>query len=351
MRVKMCRTLKILVIGGTGFIGPHVVRELSRQGHQIAVLHRGGKNTDLPKGVETFLGDRAALSQKPAIRRFAPEIVIDMILSSGPQAQALMETFRGVAKRVVAISSMDVYRAMGLVHGTESGALQPLPLTETSELRSTPHPYSPEALKVVKQIFDWADDAYDKIPVERAVLSDPQLPGIVLRLPAVYGPGDPLHRFFPYLKRMDDGRRKILFWDELAAWRWSRGYVGNVAVAVALAATADAASGQIYNLCEEPALSELEWAKRIAAAVGWKGDFVLLPRERTPPHLLLLRRADQHWVASSRKIRDQLGYREPVPLDEAVRLTVDWERSHPPQNIDPRQFDYAAEDAALAAAS
>jgi nucleoside-diphosphate-sugar epimerase len=339
--------MKILVIGGTGFIGPHVVRELSRQGHQIAVQHRGGRTAELPEGVQTLLGDRNTLPQISAIRRFAPEIVIDMILSSGPQAQALRETFRGVAKRVVAISSMDVYRAMGLVHGAETGPLQPLPLTETSELRSTPHPYSPEALKMMRRTFDWADDDYDKIPVERAVLSDPQLPGTVLRLPAVHGPGDPLHRFFPYLKRMDDRRPKIIFWDDLAAWRWSRGYVENVAAAIALAATADAAAGQIYNVCEEPALSELEWAKKIAAVAGWHGEFVLLPRERTPQHLLLLRRADQHWVASSQKIREQLGYRDPVPIDTALRLTVEWERAHPPQ-IDLRQFDYAAEDAALA---
>ncbi|HJS99179.1 MAG TPA: NAD-dependent epimerase/dehydratase family protein [Terriglobales bacterium] len=339
--------MNILLIGGTGFIGLPVVRELSRQGQDVAILHRGSRTIDLPKGVETILGNRNTLSQNSAVRRFAPEIVIDMILSSAPQAQALMDTFRGVAKRVLAISSMDVYRAMGLVHGTESGPLQPLPLTETSELRSTPHPYSPESLKMMRKIFDWADDAYDKIPVERVVLSDPQLPGTVLRLPAVHGPGDPLHRFFPYLKRMDDRRPKIIFWDELAAWRWSRGYVENVAAAIALAATSEAASGQIYNVCEEPALSELEWANQIASVVSWKGDFVLLPRERTPQHLLLLRRADQHWVASSQKIRKQLGFRDPVPLDRAVQLTVEWERDHPPQ-IDPRQFDYAAEDAALA---
>ena len=42
------------------------------------------------------------------------------------------------------------------------------------------------------------------------MLSDPELPGTVLRLPAVYGPEDRQHRTFEYLKRMDDGRRAIL---------------------------------------------------------------------------------------------------------------------------------------------
>jgi hypothetical protein len=53
-------------------------------------------------------------------------------------------------------------------------------------------------------------------------------------------------------------------------------------------------------------------------------------------------------VASSTRIREELGYREPVALDEALRKTIEWERTHPP-TIDPAQFDYAAEDAALSA--
>ena len=52
-------------------------------------------------------------------------------------------------------------------------------------------------MKLLQQVFGWVDDAYDKIPVERAVLGNPALPGIVLRLPMVYGPGDRLHRFTP----------------------------------------------------------------------------------------------------------------------------------------------------------
>ena len=52
--------------------------------------------------------------------------------------------------------------------------------------------------------------------------------------------------------------------------------------------------------------------------------------------------------ASSKRIRDELGYSEPVAPEEALRRTIEWERTHPPP-IDPAKFDYAAEDAALSA--
>jgi dTDP-D-glucose 4,6-dehydratase len=64
--------------------------------------------------------------------------------------------------------------------------------------------------------------------------------------------------------------------------------------------------------------------------------------------LILPGNTRQQWVASSARIRAELGYREPVALDEALRRTIEWERTHPP-TIDPAQFDYAAEDAALSA--
>jgi nucleoside-diphosphate-sugar epimerase len=104
--------------------------------------------------------------------------------------------------------------------------------------------------------------------VEEAVMDDPAIPGTVLRLPMVYGPGDPLHRFFPLLKRFADGRSFILLADDLAAWRGPRGYVENVAHAIALAATSDQAAGRIYNVCEEPTLSELADEDRAPAEVA-----------------------------------------------------------------------------------
>jgi hypothetical protein len=39
-----------------------------------------------------------------------------------------MEVFRGIAGRVVVASSIDVYRACGVLHGSEEGPLEPVPL-------------------------------------------------------------------------------------------------------------------------------------------------------------------------------------------------------------------------------
>src|SRR6266849_9742050 len=130
-----------------------------------------------------------------------------------------------------------MYRAIAVSQGTESGPLQEVPLTEESELRRSLHPYPPESMQLMRKIFPWLTDDYDKIPAERAVMNDRELPGTVLRLPMVYGPGDPLHRFHPIVKRVDDGRRHIILAETLAAWRSPRGYVENVAAAIVLAAT------------------------------------------------------------------------------------------------------------------
>ena len=273
--------MTILVIGGTGFIGSHLVRELSQMGHSVSVFHRGSTQARWPS--KSILGERRDLA---AIRPKA-DVVIDLILSSGAQAEALMEAFRGVAGRVVVASSIDVYRACGMLHGSEEGPLEPVPLTEDSPLRTKLQTYPPAQLKMLQKLFGWIDDEYDKIPVERTILSDPELPGTVLRLPMIYGPGDHLSRFHPVLKRIDDGRRRILFEEGWAAWRSPRGYVENVAAALALAAVSERAAGRVYNVAETPAFSELDWAGKIAAATGWDGEFIILPKERTPPHLVL----------------------------------------------------------------
>jgi nucleoside-diphosphate-sugar epimerase len=80
----------------------------------------------------------------------------------------------------------------------------------------------------------------------------------------------------------------------------------------------------------------------------WAGEFVVLPTERTPRHLLKPGNAAQHWTASSTRIRQELGYEESVTIDESIRRTIRWERENPAAAALLAQFDYAAEDAAVA---
>jgi nucleoside-diphosphate-sugar epimerase len=346
MRSGTNEGMRILIIGGSGtFIGARLVDELASLGYDVAVFSRVAPRTH---DVRHIAGDRRSLADfSGALRAVAPDVVVDAILSSEPQVRDVQTVFRGVASRFVALSSMDVYRACGVLHRLEEGPLEPLPLTESSPVRTKLQTYPPAQIAKLQQIFGWLDEQYDKIPVERAVLSDKDLRGTVLRLPMVYGPGDKLHRFFATLKRITDHRPAIVMTEEFSAWRGTKGYVDEVAAAVARAVLSDASAGHIYNVGEADTLSELEWARMVAGATGWRGEFVLVPDDRAPAHLRLPANWLQHWVADTSRIRSELGYRERVRREEAVRRTVEWELANPPAEIDPRQFDYAAEDAML----
>jgi nucleoside-diphosphate-sugar epimerase len=339
--------MRVLIIGGTGFIGSRVAAVLIEGGHDVTVFHRG--RAKAPPGSRAVVGDRLRLKEHgDALRAATPDVVVDVVLSSLRQASELTATFRGHAGRLVAVSSMDVYRACAVTHRLEVGPLEPLPLREeTSALRTKWQTYPPEQVRMLQQVFGWLDEEYDKIPVEREVLRHDDLPGTVLRLPMVYGPGDPLRRFLPVVKRIADRRRVILFSEAMAEWRASKGYVEDVAAAVALAAVSEAASGRIYNVGEQDALTEIEWARRIARVMGWDGEFKRLPDGRLPGHLRAPGDTAQHWVADTSRIRQDLGFRESVGRDEAVRRTVEWERHTPPSGFVPHQFDYEAEDRAL----
>jgi nucleoside-diphosphate-sugar epimerase len=115
--------MRILLIGGNGFIGRFAVAALKQQGHALAVFHRG--TTAVPAGVDEIRGDRNQLNASAQeLKRFAPDVVIDLVISSAPQAEELMNIFRGTTRRVVMLSSIDVYRAVGIFarHGEWAAA-------------------------------------------------------------------------------------------------------------------------------------------------------------------------------------------------------------------------------------
>jgi len=340
--------MRILAIGGNGFIGRFVTALLVEAGHEVVVFHRGSTPVD-SAGARELIGRHQDLPLFGAdIARLAPDVVIDFILGSGRQAETLLAALGGRAGRLVVLSSQDVYRATGVLHQLEPGEPDPVPLAEDAPLRTRLYPYPPPVLEALRGVFGWVEADYDKIPVERAVLEQTAIPPVVLRLPMVYGPGDPLHRLFPILKRIDDGRRLILLDERMAAWRATRGYVENVATAIASAVVAPAARG-IYNLGETIA-SELEWTRWVAAAAGFTGEVRVIPAADSPAHLHPPGNTAQDWVTDSSRFRRELAFAPPAPLDLALERTVAWERAHPPAGIDAAQFDYAAENRAAARA-
>jgi nucleoside-diphosphate-sugar epimerase len=179
-------------------------------------------------------------------------------------------------------------------------------------------------------------------------MNDVDLPATVLRLPATYGAGDPQHRLFGYLKRMDDGRPFIMLEENQARGRWTRGYVENMAEAIVLATTDERAANGIYNVGEREALTEADWVRAIGQAAGWNGEVITVPKDFIPSHLATVTNYEHHLFTDTSRIRAEIGFDERISHEEGLRRTIEWERSNPPATVFPAQVEYAAEDAALA---
>ena len=341
--------MNILVIGGTNFIGPYVVQLLIGQGHQVTVFHRGKTQANLPSSVHCLYGDRAQLHHyREGFYKLAPEVVLDMIAYTQADAQAAVDLFKGYARRMVVISSQDVYRARDIIWKVETGILDPTPLTEESPLRSHLYPY-----RNLPEVRGKLPADYDKILVEQVYQSEPELPATVLRLPMVYGPGDYQHRFQAYLRRMDDLRPAIVLETSMANWRGCYGYVENVAHGIGLAMTNEQAAGQTYNIAEPESISEAELIRMIGRQVNWKGRVVSVPASQMPTSWQTRSNTQQHWSSDSTRIRQELGFAEMVSREEALKRTIDWERTEPLSSVvhNPNLLDYASEDEVLASLS
>ncbi len=274
-----------LVIGGTRFIGPRVVAALDTAGWQVTVAHRGEHRTPLPPGVRELTDPSFGMPVTQYDSRttsLEPDIVLLMMAMGAADAEAAMQAFEGHAGRIVAVSSGDVYRAYGRLQSTEPGPIEAMPLSEDSPLRESLFPY-----RAIAESTDQLEYWYDKLLVERAVMASATLPGTVLRLPKVYGPGsnDNLATVYAYRHHPD--------------WRWTHGYVDNVAHAIAIAVENDAARGRIYNVGEEPTPTV---AERLAVLPD--RDCELADTESM--------NMKQDLVYSTARIRKELGFKEVV---------------------------------------
>src|SRR4051812_8008251 len=157
--------MRVLVIGGTSFIGLAAVKRLHGMGHEVTVFHRGATEpSDLPP-VAHLHGDLDHLAAySEAVTRLAPDVAVHMMLGMETQAREAMRALRGATGWLVVISSMDVYRAYARINRGEPGPPDPVPLAEDAPLRDHLYPYRGK----VDDLHD-----YDKILVERVVMGDP----------------------------------------------------------------------------------------------------------------------------------------------------------------------------------
>ncbi|MGD0503877.1 MAG: NAD-dependent epimerase/dehydratase family protein [Steroidobacteraceae bacterium] len=285
--------MRCLIIGGTRVIGPHVVRRLHVRGWDIAVLHRGVHRAVLPGTVRRITDESAGipvLRVPLAAQRFAPDVVLHMIAMGERDAEVAMDTFAGHAARIVVLSSGDVYRAYGRFAGTEPGPVEPTPLTENAPLRDHLFPYRGSATSA-DELNYW----YDKILVERAVLSRGDLPGTVLRLPKVYGPDENADLATVYGFRRQP------------QWRWTHGNVENVAEAITLAVVDPRAANNVFNLGEAHTPTMAERLDRLP-------DRQVIVADQAG------RNFDQDIAYDTSKIRRELGFVEVI--DEIRAMTA-----------------------------
>ncbi|HKC20761.1 MAG TPA: NAD-dependent epimerase/dehydratase family protein, partial [Candidatus Dormibacteraeota bacterium] len=241
--------MRIVVLGGTRFIGRATVEELAAAGHELLIVHRGQLEPgDLPPVTHLHCERPELVAHRSELERFGADAVVDFFALTREDAEGALQAIPN-ARRWIVISSMDVYRAFGAV--LVDRETDPVPITEESPVRTDRYPYRGRLA---------GRENYDKLDVE-----DVYLPrgALSVRLPMVYGEHDYQRREEFILRRVRAGRRQIPF--GTGSWLTCRGYVRDIARAIRLALDRPTVSG-VLNLCEDRTYSVRLWARMILEA-------------------------------------------------------------------------------------
>lgn len=107
------RALRILILGGTGFIGPHQVRYARERGHELTLFNRGRTNPHLFPGVEKLRGDRNGDLAALEGRRW--DVVIDNSASNHHWVRMSAGLLRDAVERYIYVSSLSAYSDMSRI--------------------------------------------------------------------------------------------------------------------------------------------------------------------------------------------------------------------------------------------
>ncbi|HZL32773.1 MAG TPA: NAD-dependent epimerase/dehydratase family protein [Verrucomicrobiae bacterium] len=310
--------MKVLVTGGAGFIGHHLVHALLERGHELAVIDdfRTGRHWRLAgvlKDIRLVEGDvrdpsaldRAVAGCEVVLHEAAlPSVAMsirDPRLSSdinvGGTVEMMLAAGRAGVRRVVFAGSSSIY-----------GADPRLPRLESH----MPDPRSPYAV--------------NKLAGEQMVHVLGALHGIesvVLRYFNIFGPGqDPNSEYAPvvpaFIMAGLHGEQPTIYGDGLQSRDFT--FIDNVVSANLLAATVAGASGTTCNIGCGGRYSLRDLLNSVAAAIGHP----IAPLFEEP------RVGDvRDSQASIELAQERLGYQVTVPFEEGVRRTVSWYRDAP----------------------
>ena len=103
---------KILILGGTGFIGPFQVRYALERGHEVTLFNRGRTNRDMFPEVETLIGDRNG--QLDALKGRNWDVVIDNSRANPAWVRMSAEFLKDSVDRYFYVSSPVSYTHLTL---------------------------------------------------------------------------------------------------------------------------------------------------------------------------------------------------------------------------------------------
>lgn len=116
------KPLRLLILGGTGMIGPYHVRAAVARGHKVSVFNRGKGSSDLPAGVESLVGDRNG--DLAAIQGRDWDAVIDMATYVPNWVRTLGQAIKQRAGHYTLISTIGVYDQSTIDAKYENGSVR-----------------------------------------------------------------------------------------------------------------------------------------------------------------------------------------------------------------------------------
>ncbi|MEM7097600.1 MAG: NAD-dependent dehydratase [Pseudomonadota bacterium] len=325
-----------LVIGGTGPTGPSLVNGLVAQGFTTAILHTGRHEVDtIPDHVEHIHTNPFRIEE---LASAVGGRAFDIVYSMYGRLRDIAPWFVGRTGKFVAVGGMPSYRGYAVPNLLKPpGLLVPTredaPASDATENEKTAKMVASEEM-----VFKYHPDA------------------TLFRYPLIYGPGQILPREWLVVRRVLDGRPRMIVADGGLTLR-TVGFGSNVGHALSLVAdNPDVSAGKTYNVADEQSLTTAQTISVLCEALGVDMELVSMPAHlATPARPFLTSEHSLHQHMSVDAIRSELGYRDVVPVVDALAETARYLRDHPVERgsvteqrlQDP--FDYAAEDALIEA--